>query len=111
MYIHYAWNVLPILFACLQIGLAGISLLLISSVLCEKKHQAEEKSEVDEKKHEKRGIFEEGYGHGGDFGHSFEEDHHHVHHHHEKTIVDVKKVCWLFKLFLFSLILILRKTS
>lgn len=81
-----------LLFACLQIVLAGVSLFLMSTVLCEKQ-QAEEKSDVGEKKHEKRGIFDEGYGDfGGDFGHSFEEDHHHVHHHHEKTIVDVKKV-------------------
>lgn len=69
---------------------------MVSSVLCEKQKQAAaEKADVADKKHDKRGIFDEGYGgdgwHGGDF-HGYEEDHHHLHHHHEKTIVDVKKV-------------------
>lgn len=70
----------------------------MSSVLCEK--DVDKKTEVsddkDQKKHDKRGIFDEGYGGYGDFGHNFEEDHHHVHHHHEKTIVDVKKVFAIF---------------
>lgn len=70
-----------------QIILAGIFLCLISSILCGKQ-QAVERSDLTEKKHEKRGIYDEGY---GGFGHEYEEDHH-VHHHHEKTIVDVKKV-------------------
>lgn len=68
----------------------------MSSVLCEKQEAAaaEKKSEVTDKKHDKRGIYDEGYGDfgGGGWGHDFEEDHHHLHHHHEKTIVNVKKV-------------------
>lgn len=73
--------------------MAGISLCLVSSVLCEKQQGVAEKADDAEKKHDKRGIFDEGYGgFGGDFG-GYEEDHHHLHHHHhEKTIVDVKKV-------------------
>lgn len=77
----------------------------MSSVLCEKQEAAAAKDgekQVDgaDKKHDKRGIWDEGYG-GGDFGghdfggHDFggHDDHHHHHHvHHEKTIVDVKKV-------------------
>lgn len=68
---------------------------MVSSVLCEKQSAAE-KVDNAEKKHDKRGIFEEGYGDfgGGDFG-GYEEDHHHLHHHHEKTIVDVKKVSFV----------------
>lgn len=80
----------------------------MSSVLCEKQEAAAANAndkKVDaaaDKKHDKRGIYEEGYG-GGDFGghdfgggyggggHDFGDDHHH-HHHHEKTIVNVKKV-------------------
>lgn len=72
----------------------------MTSVLCDKQ-EAEKKSAAGDKKHEKRGIWDEGYG-GGDFGggggggggwgHDFEEDHHHTHHHVEKTIVNVKKV-------------------
>lgn len=72
----------------------------MTSVLCDKQ-ESEKKSSVGDKKHEKRGIWDEGYG-GGDFGggggggggwgHDFEEDHHHTHHHVEKTIVNVKKV-------------------
>lgn len=62
----------------------------MSSVSCDKQPIAVEK------KHEKRGIYDEGYGDfGGDFGHNFEEDHHHVHHHHEKTIYNVKKVLFI----------------
>lgn len=87
----------------------------MSSVLCEKQEAAaananDKKVDAADKKHDKRGIFEEGYGGGGDFGghdfgggygggyggghgggHDWEEDHHH-HVHHEKTIVNVKKV-------------------
>lgn len=78
----------------------------MSSVLCDKQKAAKTNDKnVDDadKKHEKRGIFGEGYGGGdygggdfGDFGgHDFgghDEHHHHSHVHHEKTIVDVKKV-------------------
>lgn len=66
---------------------------MVSSVLCEKQQAAAEKVDDAEKKHDKRGIYDEGYGDfgGGGFG-GYEEDHHHLHHHHEKTIVDVKKV-------------------
>lgn len=86
----------------------------MTSVLCEKQEapaaaNANEKqtdAATADKKHDKRGIYEEGYG-GGDFGghdfggqygghfggHDFEDDHHHHQHvHHEKTIVNVKKV-------------------
>lgn len=85
----------------------------MSSVLCEKQEAAaDKKSDVaaeTDKKHEKRGIYGEGYGNygghdfgghdfgGHDFGgHEIEQDHHHVHHHHEKTIVNVKKVLQSF---------------
>lgn len=93
----------------------------MTSVLCEKQEAAananEKQVDTADKKHDKRGIYEEGYG-GGDFGghgdfgggyggghgdfgggyggHDFgghDDHHHHDHHvHHEKTIVNVKKV-------------------
>lgn len=74
--------------------MAGISLCLVSNVWGEEQKTTDNDAQ---RKHGKRGIFDEGYGDfggdfGHDFGHNFEEDHHHVHHHHEKTIVDVKKV-------------------
>lgn len=72
----------------------------MTTAFCEKeKSAAEEKSDLEgaDKKQEKRGVWDEGYGFGGDYGHGhghghgWEEDHH-VHHHHEKTIIDVKKI-------------------
>lgn len=82
----------------------------MTSVLCEKEEAKaaananEKQADAADKKHDKRGIYDEGYG-GGDFGghdfgghdfgghfggHDEHHDHHHVHH--EKTIVNVKKV-------------------
>lgn len=76
----------------------------MTGVLCKKDADKDTKVSEDaiQKKHDKRGIFEEGYGDFGGFDHGFEEDHHHVHTHHEKTIVDVKKVVFCLELlFLF----------